>query len=234
VGDIRDAIRTAADPVRAEGAARFFKTAPGQYGAGDKFLGITVPVLRKIARANRGLSTAEVLKLLRSPWHEERLVALLILVDAHRHAEPKRRLELHRAYLANTEYVNNWDLVDTSAEELVGTHIATKGTRMLARLARSKSLWERRIAIIATFSTIKGGNFQPTILVAEQLLNDDHDLIHKAVGWMIREIGNRNIAVERDFLDRHASAMPRTALRYAIEKFSDKERRHYMLMRVTP
>ena len=226
--DLRGAIRAEADPERAAGVARFFKTAPGDYGAGDKFLGIPVPVLRKIARANRELSRADTLELLQSPWHEERLLALLILVDAHKRAKPDEQLALHRAYLANTMYVNNWDLVDSSAEELVGSHIGAKGTRMLERLARSKSLWERRIAIIATFATIKQDEFQPTLLIAEQLLDDEHDLIHKAVGWMLRETGNRDIDTERAFLDRHAATMPRTALRYAIEKFDEKERKKYM------
>jgi len=229
--DLSDTIRAAGNPERAAGVARFFKTAPGQYGAGDKFLGIPVPVQRRIARANRGLPVADMLELLRSPWHEERLVALIMLVDAHTRAEPREQLRLHRAYLANTAHVNNWDLVDTSAEELVGSHIGTKGTRMLEKLARSKSLWERRIAIIATFATIKQGDFEPTLLIAEQLLDDEHDLIHKAVGWMLREAGNRDIATERRFLERHAATMPRTALRYAIEKFGEKERKKYMAKR---
>jgi len=226
--DLRGAIRAEVDPERAAGVARFFKTAPGDYGAGDKFLGIPVPVLRKIARANRELSRGDTLELLQSPWHEERLLALLILVDAHKRAKPDEQLAIHRAYLANTVYVNNWDLVDSSAEELVGSHIGAKGTRMLERLARSKSLWERRIAIIATFATIKQDEFQPTLLIAEQLLDDEHDMIHKAVGWMLRETGNRDIDTERAFLDRHAATMPRTALRYAIEKFDEKERKKYM------
>ncbi|MDB4890155.1 MAG: alkylation repair enzyme [Gemmatimonadetes bacterium] len=228
---IHDTIRSKADLERAASVARFFKTSPGQYGAGDKFLGIAVPVLRKIARTNRGLLLADTLELLHSPWHEERLVALLILVDAHERAEPDEGIALHRAYLANTAYVNNWDLVDTSAEELVGTHINGKDIRMLERLGRSKALWERRIAIIATFATIKQRNFQPTLAIAERLLGDEHDLIHKAVGWMLREVGNRDIDTERAFLERHAATMPRTALRYAIEKFTENERKKYMAMR---
>ena len=228
---IRASLRDAADPERAAGTARFFKTAPGQYGAGDKFLGISVPVQRKIARANRGLPTADIIELLHSAWHEERLVALLMLVDAHARAAPDARLESHRSYLANTDFVNNWDLVDTSAEELVGTHIEEQGMRMLDRLARSKSLWERRIAIIATFATTKQRDFQPTLTIAERLLTDQHDLIHKAVGWMLREVGNRDIDTARVFLDRHAATMPRTALRYAIEKFGEKERKKYMSAR---
>jgi 3-methyladenine DNA glycosylase AlkD len=229
--DLRATIRAAADPARAAGAVRFFKTAPGQYGANDKFLGVTVPALRKIARANRALSPADRMTLLQSLWHEERLLALLLLVDAHHRAEPSEQLSLHKEYLANTEYVNSWDLVDSSADELVGSHIGMKGMRMLERLARSSSLWERRIAIIATFHTTKRNDFAPTLAIAERLLDDEHDLIHKAVGWMLREIGNRDLDVERAFLDRHASTMPRTALRYAIEKFGDAERRRYLGMK---
>jgi 3-methyladenine DNA glycosylase AlkD len=229
--DLRATIRAAADPARAAGAARFFKTAPGDYGANDKFLGVAVPALRKIVPANRALSRADWMALLQSPWHEERLLALFLLVDAHHRAEPSEQLSLHNEYLANTAYVNNWDLVDSSAEELVGSHIGTKGMRLLERLARSSSLWERRIAIIATFHTIKRNDFEPTLAIAARLLDDEHDLIHKAVGWMLREVGKRDFDSERTFLDRHASTMPRTALRYAIEKFGDAERRRYMGMK---
>ncbi|MEO5816805.1 MAG: DNA alkylation repair protein [Gemmatimonadaceae bacterium] len=229
--DLRATIRAAADPARAAGAARFFKTAPGEYGANDKFLGIRVPALRKIAGAHRALPSADRIALLHSPWHEERLLALLLFVDAHHRAEPREQLTLHRAYLANTASVNNWDLVDSSAEELVGAHIRPRGTRMLERLARSTSLWERRIAIIATYHTIKHHDFEPTLAIAERLLHDEHDLIHKAVGWMLREVGNRDGDTERAFLDRHAPTMPRTALRYAVEKCDDTERRRYMIMR---
>jgi 3-methyladenine DNA glycosylase AlkD len=231
LSDVRATIRAAADPVRAVGVAKFFKTAPGDYGEGDRFLGITVPTLRKIARTNRTLTGADTLKLLQSPWHEGRLVALLILVDAHERATSKEKTALHKAYLANTAFVNNWDLVDSSAEELVGSHIATNGVRMLERLAKSKSLWERRIAIIATFHTIKQKEFEPTIQIAERLLGDEHDLIHKAVGWMLREVGKRDEATMRRFLDRHATAMPRVALRYAIERLDDVQRKRYLAMK---
>ncbi|MEP6999357.1 MAG: DNA alkylation repair protein [bacterium] len=225
---VRAAVRALADAERAAGAARFFKTGPGDYGEGDKFLGIRVPDLRRIARASRALSRNNTLKLLRSPWHEERLVALLILADAHQRAAATEKLELHRAYLANTAYVNNWDLVDSSAGELVGSHIPSLGMQRLQRLAQSASLWERRIAIVATFWTIRHQDFSPTLVISERLIDDEHDLIHKATGWMLREVGKRDVAVLRRFLDAHAPSMPRVALRYAIERFEDAERRRYL------
>jgi 3-methyladenine DNA glycosylase AlkD len=226
--NIRASIQALADPERAKGVARFFKTGPGDYGEGDRFRGIRVPDLRRLARANRDLPLADVLALLHSKWHEERLVALLILVDAHERGTSALQLKIHRAYLANTAYVNNWDLVDASAEQLVGCHIAESGTKLIERLVRSKSLWERRIAMIATFHTIKQNEFAPTLLIAERLLDDEHDLMHKAVGWMLREVGKRDEKIERAFLDRHAMHMPRTALRYAIERFPNADRRRYL------
>jgi len=229
--EVRAEIASLADPKRAVGNARFFKTGPGEYGEGDKFLGITVPMLRKVARGGRDLSLDDLLKLLASPWHEERLVALMVMVDQHQRATDKDRLALHRAYLANAKRINNWDLVDASAGQIVGYHVAEKGTAFLERLAASDDLWERRIAIIATFYGIKHDDFAPTLLIAEQLLGDDQDLIHKAVGWMLREVGKRDGAVLRQFLDRHAATMPRTALRYAIERFTPAERQRYMLMK---
>ncbi len=226
--DVRAATRALADPVRAEGGARFFKTGKGDYGEGDRFLGITVPILRKVARAHRELSLAESVALLHSPWHEERLVALLILVDAHERGTAAGRKTIHRAYLANTRYVNNWDLVDSSAAELVGAHISESGTRTIERLAKSDALWERRIAMIATLWTLRHHDFAPTLLIAERLLGDEHDLMHKAVGWMLREMGKRDEVVLTRFLDDNGSRMPRTALRYAIERLSEADKRRYM------
>jgi 3-methyladenine DNA glycosylase AlkD len=225
---IRGAMREIADADRAATARRFFKTAPGEYGHGDEFLGIRVPDSRRIARAHRGLSRADTIRLLASRWHEERLVALLLLVDAHQRGTTADRMALHLAYLANTALVDNWDLVDTSASELVGTHIAEGGTACVERLARSASLWERRIAIIATFAPLRAHDFGPTLHIAEMLLGDGHDLIHKAVGWMLREVGNRNGTVARRFLKEHGATMPRTTLRYAIERFSPAERKRYL------
>lgn len=226
--DVSNALRALADVKRAEGAVRYFKTGPGQYGAGDQFLGITVPNARKVARAHSALPLSECVALLHSPWHEERLVALLILVAAHQRGTVAERAAIHRAYLANTHRVNNWDLVDTSASELVGSHVPQKGIKLLERLAKSDSLWERRIAMIATLWTIRQDDFAPTIRIAERLLDDTHDLMHKAVGWMLREMGKRDEAALTDFLDTHAARMPRTALRYAIERLSESRKRRYM------
>ena len=221
-------MKAAADPERAIGVAGFFKTGPGDYGEGDRFLGIRVPDLRRIVRAHRGLPREDVFELLRSAWHEERLVALMLLVDAHERGTPTVRKALHRDYLANTAFVNNWDLVDTSAPELVGSHVAEGGTKLIEKLAKSASLWERRIAIVATLTTIREHDFAPTLLIAERLAGDRHDLIHKAVGWMLREVGKRDLAVLRQYLDTHAATMPRTSLRYAIERMDADERREYM------
>jgi 3-methyladenine DNA glycosylase AlkD len=228
---LRAEVAALANPARAAVNLRFFRSGPGEYGEGDRFLGLSVPQLRKLARSARDLSHGDTIKLLHSPWHEERLLALVILVEAHEAAEPAEQAKLHRAYLANTKYVNNWDLVDSSAKELVGFHAAETGTKLLERLAASESLWERRIAMIATSYGIQQNDFAPALLIAERLLGDDHDLIHKAVGWMLREVGNRAPAVERKFLDRHAPKMARTALRYAIEKFPEPERKRYLAIK---
>ena len=228
---LRRVIKAASDPERALGAARYFKTGPGQYGEGDKFLGIPVPELRAIVRQYRDVAPADRLALLKSPWHEERLVALMLMVDAHQRGSAKEKMALHREYLANTAYINNWDLVDTSASEMVGSHIPASGTRTIERLAKSESLWERRIAVIATLYTIREDNFAPTLMLAERLSGDRHDLMHKAIGWMLREVGKRDIAVLRRYLDEHAATMPRTTLRYAIERMDIAERRAYMAMK---
>lgn len=224
----RREIAAAGDPARAAGVARFFKTGKGEYGEGDKFLGITVPQLRVLARSGRGLSLENTLRLLRSPWHEERAVALMLLVDAHDRGSPAERRAIHRAYLANTKYVNNWDLVDMSAPELVGQHIAEHGTRVVERLAKSRLLWDRRIAMVATHRTTRDGDTGPAVLIAERLLGDEHDLMHKAVGWMLREVGKRSPETLRAFLRKHAASMPRTALRYSIERFAPEERKRWL------
>jgi 3-methyladenine DNA glycosylase AlkD len=168
--------------------------------------------------------------LLKSEWHEERLVALLHWVQAHSRADDATRVAIHGAYLKHLRWVNNWDLVDSSAEYLVGPHLPRGGGPLLTRLVSSSSLWERRVAMIATFHGIRRGDFEAALRMAKRLLDDDHDLIHKAVGWMLREIGKRDLAVERAFLDEHAARMPRTALRYAIERMPEAERRNYMAM----
>ena len=228
---IRAELRELADPVRATHSLRFFKTGPGQYGEGDKFLGLTVPQMRSIARKYRELDDKSALELLASSWHEERLVALVLLVEAYKEADDRRRRSIHRSYLANTRWVNNWDLVDCSAEYLVGAHVATNANGLLERLARSKSLWERRIAIVATFHFIKRDEFRPTLKIGAMLLGDSEDLIHKAVGWMLREVGKRDRQALDGFLNRFYHKMPRTMLRYAIERHPETIRKRYLAVR---
>lgn len=213
-----------ANPDRAVAAKRFFKTGPGEYGEGDQFIGLTVPQVRRLAKSYRDLSLADTMRLLRSPIHEVRLLALIILVEKYRRADAAGRRRIHGLYLGSTRYINNWDLVDTSAEHIVGPEPGAP----LLRLAKSSSLWERRIAILATFHFIKRGEFVPTLRIARQLLHDEEDLIHKAVGWMLREVGKRNLPVLKKFLYAHYRRMPRTMLRYAIEKFPARTRLRYL------
>jgi 3-methyladenine DNA glycosylase AlkD len=210
---------------------RFFKTGPGEYGEGDRFIGVRVPVLRALAREMGGLSLQETVGLLHDPVHEARVLALLILVDQYAAADLRARAAIVQVYLANTAYINNWDLVDGSAPYIVGRHLEGRSRRVLHRLARSRSLWERRIAIVSTFYFIRQQDFAETIRIAELLLEDAHDLIHKAVGWMLREVGKRDLATLESFLDRHAAVMPRTMLRYAIERLPEKARRGYLKAR---
>ena len=229
---LRADLMALADPDYATHSLRFFKTGPGQYGEGDKFLGLTVPEMRTIVRKYRGLDDEGALELLASPWHEERLVALLLLVQGYKRGDERRRQTIHRAYLANTRWINNWDLVDLSAEHVVGPHIDAGEIALLERLARSKNLWERRIAIVATFHFIKRDEFRPTLKIATMLLQDSHDLIHKAVGWMLREVGKRDRSTLDGFLKKHYHTMPRTMLRYAIERHPETLRKRYLAGRV--
>jgi 3-methyladenine DNA glycosylase AlkD len=221
-------LRSLGRPADAAVLQRFFKTGVGEYGAGDRFLGIRVPVLRKLAREYRGLPLADVRELLRSAWHEERLLALFILVDQYVRADARQREQIYRVYMSSTSRINNWDLVDSSAEHIVGAHVRDGDRSRLRTLATSELLWERRIAIMATFCYIKRGEFHTTLSVARVLLDDPHDLIHKAVGWMLREVGKRDRAVEEAFLRRYGRRMPRTMLRYAVERFPSKLRRSYL------
>ena len=225
---VRRDIRKVARADRAEISKWFFKTGPGEYGAGDRFLGVTVPQLRALARKHQNLPLAQTVRLLRSPWHEERLLALLILVGQYARGEAPAREAIHQAYLRNTRSINNWDLVDTSAAQIVGAHLETRDRRLLRRLARSESVWERRIAMIATHHYIRRDDFTDALAIAALLRRDPHDLIHKAVGWMLREIGKRDRTAEERFLRAHSRTMPRTMLRYAIEKFPPPLRRKYM------
>ena len=220
-------LRELADPAIAEHSLRFFKTGKGEYGEGDKFLGIRVPVLRKHAKQFSELSLIEIQKLLKSIYHEERLCALFLLVQKYEKSKHEKSV-IYRLYLDNTQCINNWDLVDSSAHKIVGVHLLDKNKSPLYKLAKSKDLWERRIAIISTLHFIKNQKFEDALEISKQLLNDKEDLIHKAVGWMLREIGKQAPVVERSFLHNRYRKMPRTMLRYAIEKFPDAERKKYL------
>jgi 3-methyladenine DNA glycosylase AlkD len=225
---LREELYALADPADAIHLQRFFKTAPGEYGAGDKFLGLRVPALRRLVREYRQLDHAHALEMLASAWHEERLLALMLLVEGYRRGDDLQRERIHRAYLERTCYINNWDLVDASAEHIVGPHLDAREIKLLERLARSDDIWERRIAIISTFHFIRRNEFRPTLRIAELLLQDSHDLIHKAVGWMLREVGKRDRKIEDVFLKKHYRKMPRTMLRYAIERHPEKLRKQYL------
>lgn len=221
-------LQTLGDPQRALVSRRFFKTGPGEYGEGDRFIGLRVPELRKLEREYRSLRLSEALQLLQSPLHEARMLALFILIGIYTHGEGLLQEEIYRAYLRHTRFINNWDLVDASAEHIVGAHLWNGDREQLQSLACSKLLWERRIAIIATFHYIKRGEFAETFNLAKLLLHDPEDLLHKAVGWMLREVGKRDQPAEEAFLRTHYRGMPRTMLRYAIEKFPEDLRKRYL------
>lgn len=224
----QEALREIADPTIAKHSKHYFKTGSGEYGEGDQFLGIRVPRIRKVAKRFKELPLPEVEKLLHSDFHEERLCALIILVYKMRKADAQEQQTIFKLYLSNTDYINNWDLVDTSAEHIVGHYLLDKERDILYQLARSGNLWERRIAIMSTFHFIKKEEFGDTLELAGLLMDDEHDLIHKAVGWMLREVGKRNQAVEKEFLDQHISHMPRTMLRSAIEKLPEEQKQSYL------
>jgi 3-methyladenine DNA glycosylase AlkD len=221
-------LRSLANSAVARSAQRFFKTGPGEYGAGDRFLGISVPQLRKRVPEFQQAALATITKLLESAWHEERLFALLLLARQYALGDKAARVRIAKLYLAKRRHVNNWDLVDSSAHLILGPHLQDTDRRLLDRLARSRSLWDRRIAMLTTLCYIRQGDHGDALRIAKLLIGDREDLIHKAVGWMLREIGNRDPGVERGFLDVHAARMPRTMLRYAIEKFPARERARYM------
>ncbi len=228
VAAIEGELDALADPERAAHSQRFFRTEPGGYGEGDRFLGIPVPEQRRVARRHRDASLADCERLLQSPIHEHRFVALAILVERFRRADAAEREAIADLYLARRDRVNNWDLVDASAEHLLPERAAAE-PELLDGLAASPSVWDRRIAMLTTFAYIKTGEAGPTLRLAERLLHDEHDLIHKAVGWMLREVGKRvDGDLLRGFLDRHAAEMPRTMLRYAVERLPDHERRRYL------
>jgi 3-methyladenine DNA glycosylase AlkD len=212
------------NPERAKNLSWFFKTGKGQYGEGDIFLGITVPEQRKVAKKYADLSLDDLQELLNNKIHEYRFTALVILISKYRKTDESTKAKIFEFYLNNTQNINNWDLVDVSAPRIVGDYLLNKERSFLYRLAKSNSLWERRISILSTFTFIDNDDFEDALNISESLLNDEHDLIHKAVGWALREIGKRNQEVEEQFLCEYCSQMPRTMLRYAIEKFDEKRR----------
>ena len=216
------------DPNRAKKLTGFFKTGKGQYGEGDLFLGIPVPEQRKVANKYNDLSLNDLQELLNSKIHEHRFTALVILISKYREAEKAGKEEIYSFYLKNTENINNWDLVDLSAPRIVGDYLVNKERSILYKLAKSNSLWERRISILSTFIFIVKNDFEDALNISELLLHDKHDLIHKAVGWALREIGKRDQNVEERFLTKYCLQMPRTMLRYAIEKFDEKKRKFYL------
>jgi len=220
-----------ATPKKAKASGWFFKTGEGQYGHGDIFCGVTVPEQRLLAKRYKDLPLQENSKLLRHPVHECRLTALIILVEQFKKNTAARKA-IYNFYIKNIKHVNNWDLVDASAPHIVGSYLIDKPRDVLYKLARSKNLWHRRIAIVATYSFIRVGDFEETLKISENLLDDKQDLIHKAVGWMLREVGKRSKSTEEGFLKVHARNMPRTALRYAIEKFPDELRKEYLSRKV--
>jgi 3-methyladenine DNA glycosylase AlkD len=223
---IHGTLRELADPDVARSSQRFFKTGPGQYGAGDRFLGVRVPQLRHLVRGLQDAPLPAVTALLESTWHEERLFALMLLVRKYALGDRAARTRIAKLYLARRRHINNWDLVDSSAHLILGPHLQDIDRSLLDRLARSRSLWERRIAMLTTLCYIRQRDHDDALRIARLLIADREDLIHKAVGWMLREIGNRDPQVERGFLDAHAAHMPRTTLRYAIERFPARERAH--------
>jgi 3-methyladenine DNA glycosylase AlkD len=228
VAAIRKRLRQYADRDQAALLQRFFKTGPGEYGEGDVFIGVTVPCSRKVAKEYGDLALKEVVQLLRSRVHEERLVALLILVSQFQSADEKGRGRIYRTYLANHAFINNWDLIDLSAHPILGGFLQGKDQAPLYALARSGSLWKRRMAVLATFRNIRDHDLKETLKIARMLLKDQEDLIHKAVGWMLREVGKRDQPLLESFLKKHHQKMPRTMLRYAIERFPEPKRQRYL------
>jgi 3-methyladenine DNA glycosylase AlkD len=233
VQEIRSRMQLLGKPEYAKALRWFFKTGPGQYGEGDQFAGLKAPMIRKLAREYRALPLTEVECLLHTEIHEQRALALMILVLQADKADDKGRKAIFDLYLANAKWINNWDLVDLSAPQLVGVYLEHRSRKILYRLAGSKSLWRRRISILATFHFIRREDYGDTLSIAEMLLGDTEDLIHKAVGWMLREVGKRDLPVLESFLRKHYQIMPRTMLRYAIEKFSEKKRMAYLKGKMT-
>ena len=231
--NLKISLKKLSKPKKKRSHQSFFKTGKGEYGEGDVFIGVTVPNTRKIAKKYKYLSLKDVERLLHSKIHEERQAALFILVEKFSKADEKEKRKIFDMYLKNTKYINNWDLVDLSAPKIIGAYLLNKDKKILNKLAKSKDLWEKRISILSTYTFITNNQFDTTFETAEILLDDKHDLIHKAVGWMLREVGKRDQKIEERFLKKHYKTMPRTALRYAIERFPENLRQKYLKGKVS-
>jgi 3-methyladenine DNA glycosylase AlkD len=231
VAELKKRIIKHSNPEKGNFLQRFFKTGKGEYAEGDVFAGINVPVSRKIARQFRGLTFDDLSKVIKSKIHEERLIALFILLDKMKKADEKEKEKIYKFYLKNLKYVNNWDLVDLSADKIIGEYLFDKKREMLFELVKG-GLWERRIAVISSFNFIKKNDYSTTLKLCKLLLRDKEDLIHKASGWMLREIGKRDLKKEESFLKLYYKNMPRTMLRYAIEKFPERKRKSYLLGKI--
>lgn len=228
LNEIQEKLAALSDPEDARFLQGFFKTGPGQYGDGDLFRGIRVPVLRKLSKSYKAISVGGAEQLLHSAYHEDRLLALFILMLKYAAADEPGKARIFTLYLDNTSYINNWDLVDASAAHIVGAHLKDRPRTILYELAGARSLWERRIAILATFHFIRCGQYDDTLKIAAMLIADKEDLLHKAVGWLLREVGKRDLQTEETFLIAHYRQMPRTMLRYAIERFPEEKRKAYL------
>jgi len=226
--ELRKKIKLLGSPDVSKTMQWFFKTGKGEYGEGDVFVGLKVPTQRKLAGEFRDLSLSDLKILLSSTVHEERLISLLILVDKYGRGDEQAKEEIFSFYLKNRRGINNWDLVDLSAPKIIGKHLLKKDKSLLFKFALSKNLWERRIAVLSTYEFIRNNDFAVTLQLSEILLQDKHDLIHKAVGWMLREIGKIDLETEENFLKLRYKKMPRTMLRYAIEKFPEIKRKKYL------
>lgn len=227
---VKQALEELADPERALASVWFFKTGPGEYGEGDKFIGITVPQQRSVAKQFRNIELEQIDRLLKESIHEFRLTAIFMLVDQFKRVKSRaEKAAIVDFLLKRTQHINNWDLVDSCAPQIIGEYLSEeKDQSLLLKLAKSKSLWEQRIAVVANLSLIKHCQFESILMIAEKLLLHEHDLIHKAIGWMLREMGKQEVSLLRSFLDQHSKRMPRTMLRYAIEKLPPSERQKYM------
>ena len=244
--ELQKKIKSFADPEKAKILQRFFKTGKGQYGEGDIFFGLVVPIQREISKSFTDLSLVDLQKLIKSKIHEERMITLFILIQKYKKARLRQEATAGESsvakamageaekkkyfdfYLKNVKYINNWDLVDLSAPNIVGDYLSDKPRKILYEMAKSEHLWTKRVSILATFIFIKNNDFKDSLRIAQILIHDEHDLIHKAVGWMLREVGKRDLAVLDEFLQDKYHKMPRTMLRYAIEKMEEKKRKKYL------